>query len=293
MPLDEPAQLGEFLTSRRNRLDPDTIEVPTHGRRRVPGLRREEVAQLAGVSVDYYVRLEQGRAAHPSEAVLDAIARALQLDEVERAHLHQLARPAASPKRRPAPERVQPGLRQLLERLDGVPAFVLGRRMDVLAWNRLGASLHADFDGMLPRERNMARLLFLDPGSTEHYPEWETVARDTVGVLRRLAGRHPDDRALAELIGELSMHSEPFRRWWASGVVRAKTHGRKQIRHPIVGDLELHYETLELPDAADQVLVTYTAEAGSPSETSLRLLASWAASEPVAERLEADVAGPG
>lgn len=291
--MDEPAQLGEFLMSRRNRLDPDAVDVPTHGRRRVPGLRREEVAQLAGVSVDYYVRLEQGRAAHPSEAVLDAIARALRLDEVESAHLHQLARPAPSPKRQPARERVRPGLQRLLERLDGVPAFVLGRRMDVLAWNRLGASLHADFDGMLPRERNMARLLFLDPAAVDHYPEWESVARDTVGILRRLAGRHPDDRALAELIGELSMHSERFRRWWASGVVRAKTHGRKRIRHPIVGELGLQYETLELPDAADQVLVTYTAEAGSASETSLALLASWAASEPVAERLEADRVRPG
>jgi transcriptional regulator with XRE-family HTH domain len=288
--MDEPTQLGEWLTSRRNRLDPDAIDLPTHGRRRVPGLRREEVAQLAGVSVDYYVRLEQGRAAHPSEAVLDAIARALQLNEIERTHLHQLARPTSSPPRSPARERVRPGLRQLLDRLDGVPAFVLGRRMDVLAWNRLGASLHADFDGMLPRERNMARLLFLDPASVDHYVEWDSVARDTVGVLRRLAGRHPDDRALAELIGELSMHSERFRRWWASGVVRAKTHGRKLIRHPIVGEMELYYETLELPDAADQVLVTYTAEVGSASETSLALLASWAESEPVAERLGTDAA---
>ncbi|HKE70357.1 MAG TPA: helix-turn-helix transcriptional regulator [Nocardioidaceae bacterium] len=288
--MDEPTQLGEWLTSRRNRLDPDAVDLPTHGRRRVPGLRREEVSQLAGVSVDYYVRLEQGRAAHPSEAVLDAIARALQLDEIERTHLHQLARPTSSPPRSPARERVRPGLRQLLDRLDGVPAFVLGRRMDVLAWNRLGASLHADFDGMLPRERNMARLLFLDPASVDHYVEWDSVARDTVGVLRRLAGRHPDDRALAELIGELSMHSERFRRWWASSVVRAKTHGRKLIRHPIVGELELYYETLELPDAADQVLVTYTAEVGSPSETSLALLASWAESEPVAKRLGTDAA---
>jgi transcriptional regulator with XRE-family HTH domain len=285
--MDERAQLGEFLTSRRNRIDPDTVGLPVGGRRRVPGLRREEVAQLAGVSVDYYVRLEQGRAAHPSESVLEAIARALQLDEVERSHLHQVAKPGPKRRRPPARERVRPGLRQLLDRLDGVPAFILGRRMDILAWNRLGASLHADFDGLPPRERNMARLLFLEPASVDHYPEWEQVARDTVGVLRGLAGRHPDDRPLAELIGELSMHSEQFRRWWAAGVVRQKTHGRKLIRHPVVGDLELHYETLQLPDAPDQMLVTYTAEVGSSSETSLTLLASWAQSEPVAEHLDA------
>jgi transcriptional regulator with XRE-family HTH domain len=290
--MDDRTQLAEFLTSRRNRLDPDAAGIPIHGRRRVPGLRREEVAQLAGVSVDYYVRLEQGRAAHPSESVLEAIARALQLDEVERSHLHQLARPAPARRRPPARERVRPGLRQLLERLETVPAFVLGRRMDVLAWNRLGASLHADFDGLPPGERNMARLIFLDPASVDHYPEWEQVARDTVGVLRGLAGRHPDDRPLAELIGELSMHSEQFRRWWAAGVVHRKTHGRKLIRHPVVGDLELHYETLQLPDAPDQMLVTYTAEAGSPSETSLALLASWAESAPISEHLDEATTGP-
>ncbi|HYJ70239.1 MAG TPA: helix-turn-helix transcriptional regulator [Nocardioidaceae bacterium] len=288
--MDERAQFGEFLTSRRNRLTPEAADLPMHGRRRVPGLRREEVAQLAGLSVDYYVRLEQGRAAHPSESVLDAIARALQLDEVERAHLYQLARPKPKRRRPPKREQVRPGIRQLLDRLDGVPAFVLGRRMDVLAWNRLGASLHADFDGLPPRERNMARLIFLDPASIDHYPEWERVARDTVGILRGLAGRHSDDQQLAELIGELSMNSEHFRRWWAAGVVRQKTRGRKLIRHPVVGDLDLHYETLQLPDAPDQVLVTYTAAPGSESETSLALLASWAQSDPVAERLAAETA---
>jgi transcriptional regulator with XRE-family HTH domain len=288
--VDKRDELGEFLKSRRDRLDPEDAGVDTFGRRRVPGLRREEVAQLAGVSVDYYVRLEQGRAAHPSESVLDAIARALRLDDVERAHLHGLARPSPARRRPPQRERVRPGLQRLLERLDGVPAFVLGRRMDILAWNRLGAALHAGFDGLPPRERNMARILFLDPAARDHYPEWDKVARETVGVLRRLAGRHPEDPRLAELVGELSMKSEPFRRWWAAGDVREKTHGRKLIRHPIVGDIELDYETLALPDAPDQLLVTYTAAAGSPSETSLALLMSWAATEGVAERLE-DAAG--
>jgi transcriptional regulator with XRE-family HTH domain len=276
--------LGGFLKSRRGRLDPDEVGVEAFGRRRVPGLRREEVARLAGVSVDYYVRLEQGRAAHPSEVVLDAIARALRLDDVELAHLHSLAKPAAPRRRPPQRERVRPGLRRLLDRLDGVPAFVLGRRMDVLAWNGLGAALLADFGGLPPRERNMPRLLFLDPESRELYPEWEHVARETVGVLRRLAGRYPDDAALAELIGELSMKSEPFRRWWAAGDVREKTHGRKLFHHPLVGDLELDYETLVLPDAPDQLLVTYTAASGSASETSLDLLASWAQTEVVLEQ---------
>jgi transcriptional regulator with XRE-family HTH domain len=277
--------LGEFLKSRRSRLDPEDVGVATFGRRRVPGLRREEVARLAGVSVDYYVRLEQGRAAHPSEIVLESIARALRLDDVERAHLHGLAKPALPRRRPPGRERVRPGLRRLLDRLEGVPAFVLGRRMDVLAWNRLGAALLADFDGLPPRERNMPRLLFLDPGSRGYYPEWEQVARETVGVLRRLAGRYPDDTALAELVGELSMKSEPFRRWWAAGDVREKTHGRKLIHHPLVGELELEYETLALPDAPDQLLVTYTAHAGSPSQTSLDLLASWAQTETVSEQV--------
>jgi transcriptional regulator with XRE-family HTH domain len=285
------AELGEFLKSRRARIDPEALGVPNAGRRRVPGLRREEVAQLAGVSMDYYVRLEQGRAAHPSESVLDAIARALELDDVERSHLHGLARPAQT-RPRPRPERVRPELRRLLDRLGGVPAFVLGRRMDILAWNRLAAALHADLDGLPPRERNIARLLFLDPASHDRYPEWRQVARETVGLLRRLAGRYPDDPRLAELIGELSMKSEPFRRWWAAGDVREKTHGRKLIRHPSVGELELDYETFALPDAPDQLLVTYTAAPGSPSETCLALLASWAETVRLAEPAEA-AAGTG
>jgi transcriptional regulator with XRE-family HTH domain len=282
--MDKRRELGEFLKSRRARLRPEDVGLPDFGRRRVPGLRREELAQLAGVSADYYVRLEQGRGGHPSDGVLEAIARALNLDDAERAHLYDLARPRR-PRRRPArPERVRPELQHLLDSMEHVPAFVLGRRMDVLGWNRLAASLVVDFGSLPPEQRNTARLVFLDEGMRSHYPDWEEAARDAVAHLRLLAGRHPDDPALAELIGELSMKSEEFRRWWARHDVREKTHGRKHMEHPIVGRLTLFYETLALRGDPDQVLVTYVAEPGSESETALRLLESMTEPGRVTER---------
>jgi transcriptional regulator with XRE-family HTH domain len=240
----------------------------------VPGLRREELAQLAGVSVDYYVRLEQGRAGQPSEGVLDAIARALRLDDAERAHVYDLSRPVRRRRRELRLERVRPGLKRLIDALDGVPVMLTGRRMDVLAWNRLAAALLVDW-GALPREqRNAARHVFLDDSARELYADWEEGARATVAYLRLVAGRHPDDAGLAELIGELSMKSEDFRRWWADHDVHEKTHGTKRLVHPIVGELTVSYESLTLPGDSDQVLVTYTAEPGSESETALRLLGS-------------------
>jgi transcriptional regulator with XRE-family HTH domain len=270
-------RLGEFLQARRALLLPETAGVQTYGRRRVPGLRREELAQLAGVSVDYYVRLEQGRAQHPSAEVLDAIARALQLEDVERAHLHEIAAPAPARRRAPAPERVRPGVQRLLERFDSVPAFVLGRRMDLLAWNRLAAALIGDPGRLPPGRRNMAWLTFLDPATRSLYADWERVARETVGYLRQCAGRHPDDPELATLVGELSLKSEPFARWWGGHLVREKTHGTKRMVHPVVGELSLDYETLMLAGEPDQALIAYTPEPGSPSETALQLLAAWAA----------------
>jgi transcriptional regulator with XRE-family HTH domain len=272
-------RLGEFLQARRAQLAPEAAGIAAYGRRRVPGLRREELAQLAGVSVDYYVRLEQGRAAHPSTEVLDAIARALQLDDVEREHMHQLATPSPVRRRTPAAERVAPGIAQLLAALDTVPAVVIGRRMDLLAWNRLLAALMGDPGKRPPNERNMARMMFLDPACRDLYADWEKHARETVGYLRHCAGRHPDDRGIAELVGELSVKSEPFARWWADHLVREKASGTKRYRHPIVGELTLGYETLVPPGAPDQALITYVPEPGSPSETALRLLASWAATE--------------
>ena len=272
--VDHRRELGAFLKSRRARVTPEDVGLPGFGKRRVPGLRREELAQLAGVSADYYVRLEQGRGGHPSAGVLDAIARALNLDDAERAHLYDLAHPVQARRRVPRPERVRPEFQFLLDALDRVPALVLGRRMDVLAWNRLAAALIVDFGALPPGQRNTARLFFLDEGMRSNYPDWEKAARETVAHLRLLAGRHPDDHALAELIGELSMKSEDFRRLWARHDVREKTHGAKRMEHPLVGPFTLFYETLALRGDPDQILVAYFAEPASESETALKLLDS-------------------
>jgi transcriptional regulator with XRE-family HTH domain len=279
----DQGDLGDFLKTRRARIRPEDVGLQSFGRRRVPGLRREELAQLAGVSFDYYVRLEQGRAGHPSEAVLDAIARALRLDEAERAHLFDLTKPVRR-RRAPRAERVRPEVRRLVDTLHDLPAMVIGRRMDVLAWNRLAAALLGDW-GALPREqRNTARHFFLDEGARRLYRDWDENARATVGWLRLAAGRHPDDAGLAELVGELSMKSEEFRRLWPRHDVREKTHGKKRFQHPIVGPLTLAYESLALPGDGDQTLVLYTAEPGSKSETALRLLGSAAQPQPAPAR---------
>jgi transcriptional regulator with XRE-family HTH domain len=272
--VDHRRELAAFLRARRARVRPEEIGLSIGGRRRVPGLRREELAQLAGVSADYYVRLEQGRAGYPSDSVLEAIAGALRLDDAERAHLYDLARPPPRRRRPARPERLRPELQYLLDACHRVPAFVLGRRMDVLAWNRLAAALVVDFGALPPEQRNAAKLVFMDEEMRSHYVDWEEGARETVAYLRMVAGRHPDDPALAELIGELSMKSEAFRRLWARHDVREKTHGVKDIRHPIVGPLTLYYETLALRGEPDQVLVTYVPEPDSASETALRLLES-------------------
>jgi transcriptional regulator with XRE-family HTH domain len=277
--MDHNAELKEFLRTRRARLSVDDVELGgTGGVRRVPGLRREEVARLAGVSVDYYSRLEQGRPLNVSDEVLDAVARALRLDEIERSYLFQIARTPRRPRRR-APARVQrvrPGVRRLLETLDDVtPAFVFGRRMDVLAANRLARALITDFEALPPRDRNLLRYTFLTEEARELFADWPDVARDNVAVLRMDAGRHPDDPLLTELVGELAVKSEEFRHWWANHNVRERSHGTKRYHHPLVGDLTVDYECVTLQGDADQVLCVYTAEAGSASETALRLLANW------------------
>jgi transcriptional regulator with XRE-family HTH domain len=279
MVLDRRAELGEFLRSRRARLDPEKLGLRhLGGRRRVPGLRREELAQLAGVSVDHYVRLEQGRTLHFSDAVLDAVARALQLDDVERAHLHRLARPAQDAECAPAGrQEVRPGLRRLLEMSADVPAYVVGRGTDVLAWNALAAALITDFGALPVRLRNLARLIFLDEGIRSLYADWRGKASDVVAYLRLDAGRHPGDPATAALVAELSAASADFRELWAEHRLKDKTHGRYVYRHPVVGELDLGFETLRLPDDPDQALVAHTVVAGSPSAAALRLLATWAA----------------
>lgn len=262
--------------------------LPARGQRRVPGLRREEIASLAGVSTDYYVRLEQGRNITASAEVLDAIARALQLDEAERAHLHHLSRPRPARSTAARPQHMRPGVRLLLEGLS-TPAFVLGRRLDVLASNRMARTLLTDFDAMPAAERNHARWVFLDPVARERYTDWETVARDNVAVLRMEAGCRPDDPELARLVGELTVKSPEFARWWADHDVLIRGHGIKGFHHPTIGEIEVRYEALQLADE-DQTLFVYSVEPASSAEQALKLLDSWSAT-PAAQR-HAERSGP-
>lgn len=276
--MDRAQQLSEFLKTRRARLRPDENGGGTFGgQRRVPGLRREELAMLAGVSVDYYTRLEQGRARNVSADVLDAVAGALDLDADECAYLHNLAKPGSARRRPGRPQQVRPEMRQALEALSAVPAYIIGRRLDVLAWNELARLLIADFPALPSTERNMARLVFLDEAAHDLYPDWETKARDTVANLRFDAGRHPDDPQLATLVGELSLHSPDFRRLWADHNVRGKTRGRKRFAHPRLGELALDYVAMRAPDDPDMTMMIYSAPIGSDAAAALHLLASLAA----------------
>jgi transcriptional regulator with XRE-family HTH domain len=279
--MDQRAELSEFLRSRRGRLQPQDVGLPQLGRhRRVPGLRREELAQLAGVSVAYYTRLEQGNGRNVSTEVLDAIARALKLSDAERDHLTHLAKPKQKKHRRMGrPQQLRPAVQHLMDAMGGVPAYVLGRRLDILGWNRMARALLGDFAALPPQERNMARLVFLDPNARDLYVDWEVKATDLVSVLRMYAGCSADDPLLPELIGELSVRSEEFRRLWAAHTVQDKGHGAKRLHHPLVGEMTLSYETLSLPDDHDLSLVTYHAEPGSRSADSLRLLADWGVDE--------------
>ncbi|MBZ9640548.1 helix-turn-helix transcriptional regulator [Streptomyces sp. PSKA30] len=277
--LDRRAELSEFLRTRRARLKPEDVGLPDFGRhRRVPGLRREELAQLAGVSVAYYTRLEQGNGQNVSAEVLDSIARALRLTDAEHAHLTHLAKPKQH-KKKPAAraQQVRVALRQLLDSIDGVPAYIVGRRSDILAWNRMAAAVFGDWAELPPQERNWARLVFLNPAYRELFVEWEQKQADMVSFLRMDAGCHPDDPRLSALVGELSLKSEEFRRLWARHDVKEKSHGVKRLRHPLVGDLTLSFETFRMVDDVEQSLITYHAEPGSPSAEALRLLASWGA----------------
>ncbi|GIG71200.1 helix-turn-helix transcriptional regulator [Phytomonospora endophytica] len=271
--MDDAADLSGFLRTRRARVDPASVGIPVDSRRRVTGLRREEVAHLSGVSVDYYVRLEQGRARQPSEQVLDALARVLCLDDVERLHLHRLARPP----REGAPPAggVRPELRRVLDAFDGVPAMIVNHRLDVLAGNRLTELLY----GLAAPGYNTARHIFLDEGARDLYGDWEKCTRDVVGHLRHSAGRFPDDPLLVSLIGELSMGSDRFRTLWSRADVRMRTFGRKVFRHRMVGELDLHQENFALPGAPGQELVVLTAAVGSEAEAGLRLLASLGGAE--------------
>ncbi|MFI6447520.1 helix-turn-helix domain-containing protein [Kitasatospora sp. NPDC050543] len=291
--MDKPAELSEFLRTRRGRLQPEDVGLLTYGgRRRVPGLRREELAQLAGVSVTYYTRLEQGQSHNASDEVLDALARALRLTGPEHAHLRNLARPGRA-RARPAErfERVRPGVRQLITAMRDVPAVVVGHRGDVLAWNALGHALLAGHLAVDSPDRaadrpNLNRMFFLDPHTRELHRRWDEEARARVAFLRLAAGRHQEDRRLAALIGELSMKSPEFAALWSRHPVHDCLYGTKYLHHPVVGTMDLAYEALPLPEEAGQRMLLYSAEPGSAAEAALRLLA---AAGPMGAR---DLAGP-
>ncbi|MFK3669006.1 helix-turn-helix transcriptional regulator [Leifsonia aquatica] len=279
--MDNQLEVREFLASRRARLTPEQAGIIGGGRRRVAGLRREEVAMLAGMSVDYYAKMERGTLSGVSPEVLDSLARALQLDEAEIAHLHDLARAAAPgsrarPRSRSAGSTVRPALQRLLDAIDA-PAYIANQRKDFLATNSLGAAVFAPILDDPSNQRNNARFTFLNPASRIYYPDWEKGADSIVASLRVAAGQNPHDKALTDLIGELVTRSDTFRMRWAHHDVRFHRSGTKRIHHPEVGDLELDYEALDLPADRDLVLFVCAPEPGSPSEERIRLLGSLAA----------------
>ncbi|MEU3986407.1 helix-turn-helix transcriptional regulator [Streptomyces sp. NPDC026672] len=274
------SEIGAFLRGQRARLRPEDVNLPPGGPiRRVPGLRRDEVAQLAGVSSDYYARLEQGRNITPSAEVLAAIAGALRLDDAGRTYLFDLVRPRGGAERRRAysAQRVRGSVQRMMDAWSDQPAVLTGRRTDVLATNALGRALFADFDAMPVRTRNYTRWLFLDEGARALFPDWERISADMAAVLRLDAGRYPDDPRTTELVGELTMRSEHFLRAWTNHRVMEHTHGVKRFLHPVVGELQLEYEGLAVPGDADQTVFVYSAPPGSEAEDALRLLASWTA----------------
>ncbi|MFG1608088.1 helix-turn-helix transcriptional regulator [Actinoplanes sp. NPDC049265] len=276
--LDARAEIREFLISRRARLTPNSVGLPSYGTRRVPGLRREEVAVLAGISVPYYARLERGDMSKASPSVLEGLARALRLDDAERAHLFDLARAAGSGRARtPAPgdaTRVRPVVQQLLDAMSGAAAFVNNHRLDILGANRLGYQLCAAVFNGAPRA-NLARFTFLEPGAREFFIDWENAASSIVADLRTATGRHRQDARLTRLIGELATRSEEFRLRWAAHDVTLHRSGVKLLRHPLAGDLELNYEQLDLPSDPDLMIFTFSARPGTPAAEALAFLASW------------------
>src|SRR6478735_7338089 len=285
--MDNRAEVRECLMTRRARLTPDAAGIPAGPNRRVAGLRRSEVATLAGVSVEYYAKLERGTIAGASASVLDAVSRALQLDDTERAHLLDLARAAdgiptsGRPRRRAAGKPAsRPSLQWALESIRDAVAFVRDPHQNLLATNALGRAFYSPVIGEGGRLPNLARFQFLDPASRDFYPDWELFAGMCVGIMRTEAGRDPHDRGLQDLVGELSTQSEVFRRLWSAHDVRSHGTGTKRFTHPVVGELTLAYEELAITAEPGLVLMVYTAEPGSPSAERLQLLASWAADSP-------------
>ena len=272
-------ELGAFLRARRSELSPSDVDLPEGGtQRRVAGLRREEVAQLAAISTDYYTRLEQGRI-HPSPPVLASLARVLRLDDDQRTYMHELAgtNTAATRLRRRAPQKVKPYLQRVLDHITDAPAIVMTPTHDILAWNPLAAALMIDFSEIPERERNFMRLLFTDPRMRSLYPDWEGLARAVVSYIRMEAARKPDDPRLAELVGDLSIKDAQFRQWWAGTHVAVKRRGTRTYNHPVVGEITLDWDALTSDAEPDQQLIVYTPAPGSRSEQALRELAAWAA----------------
>jgi transcriptional regulator with XRE-family HTH domain len=277
------SDVREFLTSRRAKITPQQAGLPAGRIRRVPGLRRTEVASLAGMSVEYYSRLERGNLAGVSEGVLEALSRALELDEAERAHLHDLARaatPRPTPRKGAQPESVRQSLRATLDAITTAPAVINNGRGDMVAANALALALFSEMFVSSPRRPvNNARFVFLDPRATSFYRDWSKAADDTVAILRTQAGQDPHNRALSDLVGELSTQSEEFRTRWAAHNVRQHFTGTKRVRHPAVGDIELTYEVFDVSTDSDLRLIVYTTQPGSTSEDALKLLGSWTATQ--------------
>lgn len=289
--MDNRDEIRDFLVSRRARITPEEAGLGAYGRnRRVAGLRREEVATLAGISVEYYTRLERGSASGVSAEVLEAIVRALRLDDAERAHLFDLVRTASTrhaPRRQPPRDRVRPVVQRIIDSMADIPAYVRNGRLDILAANRLGAALYSEVLSDLVQPANMARFIFLNPSAGDFFADWAGIANDAVAILRAKAGSDPYDQRLTNLIGELSTRSEDFRVRWAAHNVKLACTYVKTLHHPVVGDLTLTWEALHLPSDPDQRILVYAAEPGSPSEEGLKLLASWAATPAEAPALNA------
>jgi len=281
--MDVPSEIREFLSSRRARLSPEQAGLPAYGgNRRVKGLRREEVAMLAGVSVDYYVRMERGNLSGASETVLDALASALRLDEAEREHLFSLARESGprGSRRRRTNGTLRPALRQVLDAIADAPAWIRNGRHDVLAMNQLARALYSPVLADPRRPANTTRFVYLHPGEAERFfVDYDQITRDAAAMLRLEAGNNPHDEQLIALVGELSTRSELFRQRWASQDVRFHRSGRKRLNHPVVGQLDLDFEAMPLPSEPGLQLNIYTAAAGTPTADGLKLLASWAASQ--------------
>ncbi|TGY32923.1 XRE family transcriptional regulator [Microbacterium laevaniformans] len=289
--MDNRAEVREFLISRRAKLTPDAVGLPPGTNRRVPGLRRSEVAMLAGVSNEYYAKLERGQIAGASESVLSALAQALRLDDAERAHLFDLSRAAGQgptrPRRRAAPSTVRPSMQLMLDAITGGAAMVRNGRMDIIALNALGRAMQS-LVLEPPGDGNLARFAFLDPRARDFHPSWETAADITVGILRTEAGRDPYDRELQDLVGELSTRSDEFRTRWGAHNVRQHGAGVKQFVHPVVGELELGYEDLQFVQHPGLTFLVYFPQPGSASFERMQLLAAWQATR----ESEADAGTP-